>query len=222
MARDNCDPSLTGLFSGDAYFLQGVVSYDGFPETDLWEICFAGRSNVGKSSLINAITGCKGLARTSNTPGRTQEINYFSLADKILITDLPGYGFAQAPKQKVETWTRLIEDYLIGRSRLRRAFILIDSRHGIKKIDREIFEKMDKSGVSYQLVFTKADKIHEKTLKAMKEEAEKIILNHVAAHPRIIATSSETGAGLNDVRREIAAFLPEYAHILAELDAPPA
>ena len=152
--------TLKKLFNGDTVqFRMGVADHDGFPLDEIPEICFAGRSNVGKSSLINAITNRKGLARASNTPGRTQELNFFSLAEKLHLVDLPGYGFAEAPKKKVEIWNALIRDYMQGRRQLRRVFVLIDSRHGVKKLDKEIFAMLDKAGVNYQIVLTKTDKI---------------------------------------------------------------
>lgn len=205
---------LASLFLGqDVQFMLGVVNHSGFPLEDVPEICFAGRSNVGKSSLINALTNRKGLARASNTPGRTQELNYFSLCDDVRMVDLPGYGFAQAPKAKVDVWNALIRDYLKGRRQLQRIFVLIDSRHGLKKIDEDIFEMLDKAGVSYQIVMTKIDKISkaalEKTLTATKERAKKFI----ALHPDIITTSSEKKIGLDQVRHEIASFMPAYVQL---------
>ncbi len=218
MSRDDCDPRFAKLFSGNAVFIKGVVDEAGFPTTGQMEVCFAGRSNVGKSSLINAVTGTKGLARTSNTPGRTQEINYFDLSDQLFITDLPGYGYAQAPKEKVQLWNALIHDYLLGRQELKRAFLLIDARHGVKKNDEEVFDKMDKVGISYQLVFTKIDKVKPSELENKLSQADAIVKKRVAAHPRILVTSSEEGVGLNRVRAEIAALLPEYYYLWEELD----
>ncbi|MDD9923081.1 MAG: ribosome biogenesis GTP-binding protein YihA/YsxC, partial [Boseongicola sp.] len=145
------------LFSGPVDFLKGVVAMDGLPAPDRLEVCFAGRSNVGKSSLINALTGRKSLARSSNTPGRTQEINFFTLGDENYLVDLPGYGFANAPVAVVEKWQRLLKNYLAGRANLRRAFVLIDSRHGVKKVDEEILSLLDSSAVTFQVVLTKAD-----------------------------------------------------------------
>ena len=198
------------FLSQNVAFKLGVAKHDGFPEDDIPEVCFAGRSNVGKSSLINALTNRKGLARASNTPGRTQELNYFSLNDKIHLVDLPGYGFAEAPKAKVDVWNILIRDYLRGRPHLKRAFILIDARHGIKKNDKEIFDLMDKAGVNYQIILTKIDKISTKALDEILQETHKIKEEFIAFHPHILITSSEKNIGLEEVRHEIANFIPAY------------
>jgi len=196
------------LFTGPCDFLRGVVSLNDIPEPDRSEIAFAGRSNVGKSSLINALTGRKTLARTSNTPGRTQEINYFRLGpadgDNLLMVDLPGYGFAQAPKETVARWTRLVTGYLKGRPNLRRVFLLIDARHGPKAVDEEIMRDLDVAAVSYQVVLTKADKISQAQLEACIEATRQTLLKHPASHPEIIATSSAKGAGLDLLRGTIA------------------
>ncbi|HRD76699.1 MAG TPA: ribosome biogenesis GTP-binding protein YihA/YsxC, partial [Hyphomicrobiaceae bacterium] len=170
-------------------------------------VAFAGRSNVGKSSLINALVRQKGLARTSNTPGRTQELNFF-VADEVAlaIVDLPGYGFAEAPKEKVKAWTGLIKDYLRGRQALARVYLLIDSRHGVKSVDEEIMALLDEAAVSYQIVLTKIDKIAPKALDAVLAATRAAIARHAAAFPEIIATSSETGAGI-DALRDAAAQL---------------
>ena len=145
------------LFAGETEFLKGVVAMDGLPPADRLEVCFAGRSNVGKSSLINALTGRKALARASNTPGRTQEINFFTLGDSHYLVDLPGYGYAEAPLPVVQKWQRLLKAYLSGRQTLRRAFVLIDARHGVKAVDEEILTLLDQSAVTFQAVLTKAD-----------------------------------------------------------------
>ena len=147
------------LFAGQVDFVKGVVAMSGLPPADRAEVCFAGRSNVGKSSLINALTGRKALARASNTPGRTQEINYFALADSHYLVDLPGYGYANAPLPKVAAWQALLKQYLSGRATLRRAFVLIDARHGIKEVDEEILSLLDSAAVTFQCVLTKADKV---------------------------------------------------------------
>ena len=188
----------------------GVANHEGFPLDEIPEICFAGRSNVGKSSLINALTNRHGLARASNTPGRTQELNYFAIDDKLHLVDLPGYGFAEAPKKKVDIWNALIRDYMKGRRQLRRVFVLIDSRHGIKELDKEIFEMLDKAGVNYQVTFTKIDKISQEHLDKVIVDAIKICEKFIAVHPRFLLTSSEKRIGLDVVRHEIANFIPEY------------
>ncbi|MGB1235035.1 MAG: ribosome biogenesis GTP-binding protein YihA/YsxC, partial [Planktomarina sp.] len=176
------------LFAGEVDFLKGVVAMDGLPPDDRIEVCFAGRSNVGKSSLINALTNRKGLARASNTPGRTQEINFFTLGEERYLVDLPGYGFANAPVAVVEKWQRLLKNYLSGRPNLRRAFVLIDSRHGIKPVDQEIMQLMNRSALTFQVVMTKVDKIkvHErdKVLTQVREQLAK----HPAAFPELVMT----------------------------------
>lgn len=191
------------LFSSESGFLKGVVAMDGVPPADRLELCFAGRSNVGKSSLINALTGRKALARASNTPGRTQEINYFTLAD-IYLVDLPGYGYAKAPLKVVEKWQRLLKAYLAGRATLRRVFLLIDSRHGPKAVDEEIMSLLDSAAVTFQAVLTKSDKPKTVDLDKVIEATKKVLAKHPAAYPEIILTSSETGDGLEILRTTIA------------------
>jgi GTP-binding protein len=196
------------LFARPFVFVKGCVRIADLPPPDRLEIAFAGRSNVGKSSLINALAGTSALARTSNTPGRTQELNIFESATAPLrIVDMPGYGFAQAPKPKVEAWTKLIHAYLTGRANLRRVYVLVDARHGPKANDLSVMNELDRAAVSYQIVLTKADKPSAKELDAGIAETRDAITRRPAAHPEIVVTSSETGAGIEDLRTEIAALL---------------
>ena len=176
------------------------------PPADLSEIAFSGRSNVGKSSIINALTGRKTLAKASNTPGRTREINFFRLANRLMLVDLPGYGYAKAARSDVNRWTRLVEQYLSGRPNLRRVCLLIDSRHGVKESDVEIMKILDAAAVSYQIVFTKIDKIKPADLECVTEAAYLSLKKRPAAHPHIIATSSETKQGIDILRSELEAF----------------
>jgi GTP-binding protein len=192
------------LFAGSCDFVKGVVAMDGLPDADRVEVCFAGRSNVGKSSLINATTGRKALARASNTPGRTQEINYFRLGDARYLVDLPGYGYAEAPKPVVEKWQTLLRAYLAGRPTLRRAFVLVDARHGLKAPDLEIMELLNRSAVTFQVVLTKADKPSANDLARVFDEVAAGLAQQPAAFPQIVVTSSETGLGV-DVLRSIVA-----------------
>lgn len=198
------------LFERPWAFVRGVPSLDFLPAAQRAEIAFAGRSNVGKSSLINALVRQNGLARTSNTPGRTQELNFFETAgvDAYLV-DMPGYGFAKAPKDKVDAWTELVNDYLRGRATLARVYVLIDSRHGIKSVDTTVLKMLDTAAVSYQIVLTKADKIAPKALDAVLAATDAALKKHPAAFPGIIATSSEKGAGIDELRAAIAALLME-------------
>ena len=191
------------LFSGPVDFLKGVVAMDGLPGADRIEICFAGRSNVGKSSLINALTNRKGLARASNTPGRTQEINFFELGEERYLVDLPGYGYANAPVSIVEKWQRLLKNYLSGRPNLRRAFVLIDSRHGIKPVDEEIMQLMNQSALAFQVVLTKIDKIKEHELEKTLLQVREKLSKHPAAFPELVTTSSEKGEGIQTLRAVI-------------------
>ncbi|NIY79669.1 YihA family ribosome biogenesis GTP-binding protein [Celeribacter sp. HF31] len=195
------------LFAGETDFLKGVVAMDGMPPDDRLEVCFAGRSNVGKSSLINALTGRKALARASNTPGRTQEINFFTCADSHYLVDLPGYGFAKAPVKTVEKWQRLLKAYLSGRATLRRAFVLIDSRHGVKEVDEEIMTLLDRSAVPFQTVLTKADKVKEAERQKVIEQVRGAVSKHPAAYPELIVTSSEKGWGVDVLRAVIATLI---------------
>lgn len=192
------------LFAGPVDFVKGVTTMAALPPADRVEVCFAGRSNVGKSSLINALTGRKSLARASNTPGRTQEINYFALGESRYLVDLPGYGFAEAPVAVVRKWQELLRAYLAGRQTLRRAFVLIDMRHGIKQVDDEILALLDKSAVTFQVVMTKADKVNQATREANIAQAMAALQKHPAAYPEIIVTSSEKGEGIETLRAVIA------------------
>ena len=193
------------LFAGsNADFLKGVVAMSGLPPDDRIEVCFAGRSNVGKSSLINALTGRTRLARASNTPGRTQEINYFTLAESHYLVDLPGYGYANAPLDVIAKWQKLLKQYLSGRATLRRAFVLIDARHGIKDVDEEIMSLLDSSAVTFQAVLTKADKVKAKDREKVLEQVRTKLSKHPAAFPEIVLTSSEKGDGLPTLRAIIA------------------
>jgi GTP-binding protein len=191
-------------------FLKSAPALEFLPDATRVEIAFAGRSNVGKSTLINALVRHKGLARTSNTPGRTQELNYF-LTDThpLYLVDMPGYGFAKAPKEKVAEWTRLVRAYLGGRATLARVFLLIDSRHGAKAIDEEIMTMLDVAAVSFEIVLTKFDKLNHHEQQAVFTATEKVAAAHPAAYPRVIPTSSETGLGIDLLRAEIATILAQ-------------
>ncbi|WP_299899003.1 ribosome biogenesis GTP-binding protein YihA/YsxC [uncultured Ruegeria sp.] len=192
------------LFAGPSEFVKGVVAMNGLPAPDRLEVCFAGRSNVGKSSLINALTGTKGLARASNTPGRTQEINFFTQGPELYLVDLPGYGYANAPVKVVEKWQKLLKQYLSGRQTLRRAFVLIDSRHGVKPVDDEIMKLLDTSAVTFQCVLTKADKVKANEREKVLEQTRAALSKHPAAFPEIVLTSSEKGDGIATLRSIIA------------------
>jgi GTP-binding protein len=192
------------LFAGQIDFLKGVVAMGGLPPDDRAEVCFAGRSNVGKSSLINALTGRRGLARASNTPGRTQEINYFTLAESHYLVDLPGYGFANAPVAVVAKWQALLKAYLAGRASLRRAFVLIDGRHGVKPVDEEIMTLLDRSAVPFQAVLTKADKVKQAERDRALATTRAALNAHPAAYPELLVTSSEKGWGIPELRAIIA------------------
>ncbi|MFK7836002.1 MAG: ribosome biogenesis GTP-binding protein YihA/YsxC [Sulfitobacter sp.] len=192
------------LFAGETTFVKGVVAMSGLPEPDRMEVCFAGRSNVGKSSLINALTGMKALARASNTPGRTQEINFFTAGEAHYLVDLPGYGYANAPIPVVEKWQRLLKQYLSGRQTLRRAFVLIDARHGVKAVDEEILSLLDSAAVTFQVVLTKADKVKEKERAKVLDQVRAAMAKHPAAFPEIVVTSSEKGWGIPTLRAIIA------------------
>jgi len=193
------------LFAGPVEFLKSAPELKFLPDPTYPEIAFAGRSNVGKSSLLNALTNRKGLARTSNTPGRTQELNFFDVGQpvQVRLVDMPGYGFAEAPKDLVKRWRFLVNDFLRGRPVLRRAIVLIDSRHGIKPVDTEIMDMLDTAAVNYQVVLTKTDKVKTTDLAQVVERTTAEAAKHSAAHPSLIATSSETGLGIAELRTAI-------------------
>jgi GTP-binding protein len=193
------------LFAGPVAFLKSAPSLQFLPEPDAPEIAFAGRSNVGKSSLLNALTNRNGLARTSNTPGRTQELNFFDVGEplRLRLVDMPGYGFAEAPKDLVKRWKHLVNDFLRGRATLKRALVLVDSRHGLKEVDREMMRMLDDAAVSYHLVLTKSDKVKPSALGALYEATMVEAAKHPAAHPSIFTTSSETGSGIAELRTAI-------------------
>lgn len=194
------------LFAGPVDFVKGVVAMDGMPPADRLEVCFAGRSNVGKSSLINALTGRKALARTSNTPGRTQEINYFDIGGRFYLVDLPGYGYAEAPIAVVAKWQALLKAYLAGRATLRRAFVLIDMRHGVKKVDEDIMELLNRAAVTFQVVLTKSDKIRSDQQEKTLAQVRTALARHPAAYPELLVTSSEKGEGIAALRAIIASM----------------
>lgn len=195
------------LFLKGTSFMLSVASLSQLPPDNLPEVAFAGRSNVGKSSLINALTKQKNLAKASNTPGRTQQLNYFNLAGKLYLVDMPGYGYAQAPDGLVKKWQQMILTYLQGRANLKRVFLLIDSRHGLKKNDLEIMDLLDKAAVTYQIVLTKTDKISTTALDKVFNETALVLKKHAAAHVRILPTSSEKGIGLDALRVEISSLI---------------
>ena len=193
------------LFARQAAFMMGAVAMDGLPPADLPEVAFAGRSNVGKSSLINGLVGMKHLARASNEPGRTREVNFFVLDEKLRLVDLPGYGWAKASKGTVKQFQNLGRDYLRGRPNLKRAYLLIDARHGLKEVDLEPMDACDRAAVSYQIVLTKSDKIKPSEVDAVVARTQAAIAKRPAAYPKVLATSSEKGTGLPELRAEIAA-----------------
>ena len=202
---EDLDALARKVFSGPIAFLKSAPSLQFLPDANAPEVAFAGRSNVGKSSLLNKLTNRTGLARTSNTPGRTQELNFFDVGDplRFRLVDMPGYGFAKAPKDIVRKWRFLVNDYLRGRAVLKRALVLIDSRHGIKDVDRDILKMLDEAAVSYRLVLTKADKVKASELQAVVAATEAEARKHPAAHPEIIATSSEGGMGIDQLRQAV-------------------
>lgn len=194
------------LFCQECRFMAGVAAMPQLPAFTLPEIAFAGRSNVGKSSLINALTGRKTLARTSNTPGRTRQLNFFDLGQRLMLVDLPGYGYAKAPKTEIKRWTALTGDYLRGRPTLRRVCLLIDARRGVQDMDRSIMRNLDAAAVSYQIVLTKLDKVSASEETAVTAAIGGLQPKHVALHPTVRATSAEKDQGLAELRAEIAAF----------------
>jgi GTP-binding protein len=197
------------LFAQECRFVAGAPNREAMPDAGLPEIAFAGRSNVGKSSLINALTGRKSLARTSQTPGRTQQVNFFDLAGRLGLVDLPGYGYARASKSRIKEWTAVVNDYLKGRATLRRALVLVDARHGLKESDRAVMRMLDEAAVSYQIVLTKIDRTSGEERGSLVADLAGELTRHAAAHPEIAATSAETGAGI-----------PELRAVLARLAAP--
>ena len=192
------------MFAGETDFVKGVVAMEGLPDPDRPEVCFAGRSNVGKSSLINSLTGRKGLARASNTPGRTQEINFFTAGETHYLVDLPGYGYANAPVAVVEKWQRLLKNYLRGRVTLRRAFVLVDARHGVKSVDEEIMALLSSAAVTFQCVMTKTDKLKKGDLDAVLVQVRGKLSTFASAYPELVITSSEKGDGIEALRAIIA------------------
>ena len=197
-------------FADEARFIAGASNPAAFPPEGLPEIAFVGRSNVGKSSLVNALTGRRMLARISNTPGRTRQINFFDLGGSLMLVDLPGYGYAEAPKSAVKSWTSLVRHYLQTRATLRRVCLLIDSRHGIKDIDRPLMRILDTAGVSYQMVLTKADKASKGELAAVPEKMAAELVEHVAAHPEILLTSAVDRRGIPELRENLADFALQF------------
>ena len=194
------------LFAGDCRFVAGVATIDQLPPMGLPEIAFAGRSNVGKSSLINALTGRRALARTSDTPGRTQQLNFFTLGDRLMLVDLPGHGYASAAKREIARWTDVIDAYLRGRATLTRVCVLLDARHGLKDSDRELMGRLDKAAVTYQAVLTKCDKLDDGALEARRSALAAELRRHPAAHPELLATSAVSGLGIAALRATLAAL----------------
>ena len=194
------------LFAGRCDFVAGIAAIDALPPPGLPEIAFAGRSNVGKSTLINALTGRRSLARTSRTPGRTRQLNFFDLGGRLMLVDLPGYGYARASKTDIEQWNRLVRAYLRGRAGLKRLCLLIDARHGLHDSDRALMTMLDEAGVAFQGVLTKADKTSGNTMRANEDKVRADLASQIAAHPRLIVTSARTQAGIPELRAELAAL----------------
>ncbi len=197
------------LFARECIFVAGAPTVEALPPIGLPEIAFAGRSNVGKSSLVNALTGRKTLARVSNTPGRTQQLNFFDLGGHLGLVDMPGYGYAAVSKSKIADWTKLVESYLRGRASLQRIYLLVDSRHGFKDVDHEQMIAFDRAAASYAVVLTKGDEIKMKDREARVAETEAALVRHPAAYPTVILTSAETGAGIGELRESVARLLAD-------------
>lgn len=197
------------LFAQGCEFVAGAATLDMLPDLHLPEIAFAGRSNVGKSSLINSLTNRNTLARTSNTPGRTQQINFFDLGGRLYLVDLPGHGYAKASKEKIAAWTDLVNSYLKGRSQLRRVCLLIDARHGLKAPDRDVMDMLDVAAVNYQIILTKVDKTKQTDLKSILQKTGGELAKRPAAHPEILQTSSVKGYGIEALRAELASMAEE-------------
>lgn len=197
------------LFAQACEFVAGAATLDMLPDLPRPEVAFAGRSNVGKSSLINALTNRNTLARTSNTPGRTQQINFFDLGERLYLVDLPGHGYAKASKEKIADWTNLVNTYLKGRANLRRVCLLIDARHGLKVVDREVMDMLDSTAVNYQIILTKVDKTSQTELKLILEKTQAELVKRPAAHPEILRTSAAKGYGIEDLRAELATMAEE-------------
>lgn len=205
-APDQVDAFAAWLFRQECLFVRGVTRIGDLPPETLPEVAFAGRSNVGKSSLLNALTGRRNLARTSNTPGRTQQLNFFDLGGRLMLVDLPGYGYAKAPRKQVKSWTELIHAYLKGRPNLRRVCLLIDARHGLKEADESLLNELDAAAVPCQAILTKRDKVKAGGFEAMMEKLRADLARHVVCHPEVIVTSAEKGTGIDALRRSLAAL----------------
>lgn len=203
---DEKQPGAAHFFAQHIEFIWGATKPDQLPLTDLPEVAFVGRSNVGKSSLINALVGRNSLARTSNTPGRTQQLNFFNLAERLMLVDLPGYGYAKVSKTQSQQWTRLMKKYLSGRAQLRRVCVLVDGRHGLKESDHEMMEMLDAAAVNYQVVLTKADKVGKTESEELLASVKKGIAKHAAAHPEVLLTSAEKRTGIAPLQETLFAF----------------
>lgn len=211
---DNGQKPRYPLFSRECAFVAGVANWEAMPADDvlkhLPEVAFCGRSNVGKSSLVNAIMGRKSLVRTSSTPGHTRQLNFFNLADTLMFVDVPGYGYAKAPKHEIKRWTEVLFTYLRGRQQLLRVCLLIDARQGVKKVDEEMMEMLDEAAVPYQLVLTKADKLGDTERHAVQAQAEAVTAKHPAAHPYVLVTSAEARIGIDELQASLVEALEAY------------